>query len=68
MSGADRGVLVPNAIVVEHRHELWFDEPRAVIRAKALHGGRATLDVDAGHETSEDVRDVGLPLLEISRE
>ena len=50
--GADGSVLAPNAVVVEHRHELRYEELGAVIRAKVLHGGRATLGVDVGQETS----------------
>ena len=62
--GANGRVLAPNAVVVENRHEHRFDDLGAVIRAKALHGGRAALGVDVGQETSEDVRDVGLLLQE----
>ena len=41
--GADGRVLAPNAVVVEHRHELRFDELGVGIRAKALQDGRVTL-------------------------
>ena len=60
----DGCVLAADAMMDEQLHEvrLLVGYIRAVARAKALHDRRYSCCVDFGQETSEDLRDVGLPL------